>query len=245
MGSRQIVSGSGGFTRTGRDLVSWRLGPIVRYALSLSGRPRPRLCYVGTASADSAIGRAAFYAACAGEHVDPSHLQLYPMPNVDDPAAHLLSQDVIWVNGGSVVNLLAVWRAHGIDRIMREAWEAGVVLGGVSAGSICWFAGGTTDSFGLELRPVVDGLGFLPYSNGVHHDTEPARRPQLHRLINDGTLPDGFATDDGVALHFRDQELVAAVADRAGKHAYRVERAEGGEVVETRLEARLLDGAGR
>jgi peptidase E len=217
---------------TNRDLLAWRFGPIVRHALSLSGRPRPRLCFVGTASADSAIGRAAFYGACSGELVDPSHLQLYPMPNVEDPAAHLLSQDVIWVSGGSVVNLLAVWRAHGIDRVMRQAWERGIVLGGVSAGSICWFAGGTTDSFGLDLRPVTDGLGFLPYSNGVHHDTEEARRPLLHRLISDETLPDGFATDDGVALHFRDQDLVAAVAATAGKYAYRIERHEGGKVVD-------------
>ena len=104
------------------------------------------------------------------------------MPNVRDVREHLLSQDVIWVGGGSVANLLAVWRVHGLDEVLRECWEAGVVLGGVSAGSICWYVGGPTDSYGLDLRVSPPGLAFLPYGNGVHYDSEEQRRPLLHGL---------------------------------------------------------------
>jgi peptidase E len=114
------------------------------------------------------------------------------------------------------------------------------VLAGGSAGSLCWHVGGTTDSFGPELRPVTDGLGLLPYSNGVHHDSEAQRRPLYHRLVAEGTLPAGFATDDGVGLVYRGTDLVEAVADRPGKAAYRVERGAGGTAVETRIEPRRL-----
>ena len=116
------------------------------------------------------------------------------MPNVDDISAQLLDHDVVWVFGGSVAGLLAMWRLHGVDVAMRAAWQAGVVLTGISAGSICWHVGGTTDSFGPDLRPVTDGLALVPYSNGVHYDSEEQRRPLLQRLIADGTLPPGFAT---------------------------------------------------
>ena len=113
--------------------------------------------------------------------VDTSHLALFQMPNVTNIRGHLLAQDVIYVGGGSVANLLALWRLHGVDHVMREAWESGVVLTGVSAGSICWHIGGPTDSFGAQLRPVTNGLGLLPYGNGVHYDSEEQRRPLLHR----------------------------------------------------------------
>ena len=182
----------------------------------------------------------AFYDAARFAGFEASHLALFPMPNVDDPRAHLLAQDVVWVWGGSVAGLLAMWRLHGVDAAMREAWEAGVVLTGVSAGSICWHVGGTTDSFGPELRPVTDGLGLLPYANGVHYDSEEQRRPLLHRLVADQTLPTAYATDDGVGLHYRGTELVEALTEIPGKGAYRVERGPDGEAVETRLEPRLL-----
>ena len=161
------------------------------------------------------------------------------MPNVRDVRAHLLAQDMLWVGGGSVANLLGVWRVHSLDAILREAWESGVVLAGVSAGSICWHVGGTTDSFGVELRPVTNGLGFLPYSNGVHYDSEERRRPLFHRLIADGTLPTGYATDDGVALHYIDETLHKVVAETSGKYAYHVARTSTG-VEETRLEPEIL-----
>jgi peptidase E len=157
------------------------------------------------------------------------------MPNVDDITAHLLDHDVVWVFGGSVAGLLAMWRLHGVDAAMRTAWQAGVVLTGISAGSICWHVGGTTDSFGPELRPVTDGLALVPYSNGVHYDSEPQRRPLFQRLIADGALPAGYATDDGAGVLYRGTDVVEAVSERDGAAAYFVDAAE-----ETRLDTRRL-----
>jgi len=240
----QILATSGGFLPSDYGLFEWRRGPLIEHALALAGNPdRPRVCYVGTASGDNPNGTAGFYRAFAGSDARVSTLDLFSMPNVPDVRAHVLEQDVVWVGGGSVANLLALWRVHGLDEVFREAWQAGVVLGGVSAGSICWHAGGTTDSFGLDLRAVTDGLALLPYGNGVHYDTEERRRPLLHRLVADGTLPTSYATDDGVGLHYRGTELVEVVADRPGVAAYRVERGADGRAVETRLEPRLLPGA--
>jgi peptidase E len=153
----------------------------------------------------------------------PSHLQLFTMPNVRDPGDLLLSQDVIFVGGGSVANMVAVWRVHGIDDVMRQAWEAGIVLAGVSAGAICWFLGGTTDSFGPQLRPFTDGLRFLPGSYCPHYSGEPARRPAYQALVTDGTLPAGIACDDGAGAHFADHDLLEVVAERPGATGYRVE----------------------
>jgi peptidase E len=174
--------------------------------------------------------------------IDLVHLSLFPMPSVDDMAALLLDQDVVWVGGGSVANLLALWRLHGLDEIFAEVWRAGVVLAGVSAGSLCWHIGGTTDSFGPDLRPVLNGLGLLPFSNGVHYDSESQRRPLFQELIADGILPDGYATDDGVGLVYRGTELVEAVTEVKGKGAYSVRR-DGDGCVEERIEPRQLPGA--
>src|SRR5215472_5871060 len=134
------------------------------------------------------------------------------MPSVADPADLLLSQDVIFVGGGSAANMLAVWRVHGLDVVMRDAWQAGIVLAGVSAGAICWFVGGTTDSFG-PLRPFIGGLALLPGSYCPHYDSEPGRRPFFHQLVAAGTLPAGIACDDGAAAHFADDSLDEVVAD--------------------------------
>src|SRR4051794_41685177 len=163
------------------------------------------------------------------------------MPNHDDVEGHVLAQDVVWVGGGSVANLLAVWRLHGLDAVLRRAWDAGVVLAGVSAGSICWHAGGTTDSFGPDLRAVTDGLALLPYANGVHYDSEERRRPLVHRLVADGTLPLTYCTDDGVGLVYRGVDLVEAVTERPDAGAYVVQR-DGVEAgaVEDRIEPRRL-----
>jgi peptidase E len=239
--ARQILATSGGFLPGATGPFHWRRGPIIEHALRLTGKDRPRFCQVATASGDSLYSAAGVASAFAGcDDVVVSSLELFSMPNVADPAEHLLSQDVIWVGGGSVANLLAVWRVHGLDEILREAWERGIVLGGVSAGSICWHVGGTTDSFGVDLRAVTNGLRFLPYSNGVHYDSEAQRRPMFQRMVADGTLPDGYATDDGVGLHYIGTELHEVVADRVGPAAYRVER-DGDQVRETRLEPRLLE----
>lgn len=236
-----ILATSGGFLPSGYGAFQWRRGPLVEHAIALAGSPdRPRICHVGTAHGDSLNGIAGFYRAFAGSDARASHLELFTMPNVADVRAHLLAQEVIWVGGGSVANLLAIWRVHRLDEILRECWEAGVVLAGVSAGSICWHVGGPTDSFGVDLRAVTNGLAFLPYGNGVHYDSEEARRPTLHRLVAEGTLPTSYATDDGVGLHYEGTELVEAVADRPGVAAYRVERGPDGRALETRIEPRLL-----
>ena len=235
-----ILATSGG--RIDGRRTPWEVGPLTEYAVELAGVSgrRPRVCFLATALGDNAAVLQAFYDAARFAGFEASHLALFPMPNVDDPRAHLLAQDVVWVWGGSVAGLLAMWRLHGVDAAMRGAWEAGVVLTGVSAGSICWHVGGTTDSYGPELRPVTDGLGLLPYANGVHYDSEEQRRPLLHRLVADQTLPTAYATDDGVGLHYRGTELVEALTELPGKGAYRVERGPNGEAVETRLEPRLL-----
>jgi peptidase E len=236
-----ILATSIGFDSRGRGPLDWAPGPVFDLAFDLAGAPaRPRLCYLGTATGDDPVRIAGVYGAFAGSGVQVSHLSLFPMPTVPDIRAHLLAQDVVWVGGGSVANLLAVWRVHGLDEIFREVWAAGVVLGGVSAGSLCWHAGGTTDSYGPQLRPVTDGLGLVPASNSVHHDSEEQRRPLYCRLVADGALPPGHATDDGVGLVYRGTELAEAVADRPGAAAYRVERGPHGTAVETRLAPRRL-----
>ncbi|WP_026876919.1 peptidase E [Jiangella gansuensis] len=232
-----ILATSGGFTRDARG-NSVPAG-LARLALRLTGAERPKLCFVPTASGDAVGYVQMIYAAFAGWSVDVSHLSLFPMPNVDDLRKHVLEQDVVWVGGGSVAGLLAMWRLHGLDEVMREAWDAGVVLAGVSAGSICWHAGGTTDSFGPRLRPVTDGLGLLPYGNGVHYDSEAERRPMLHELVAAGTLPTSYATDNGVGLLYQGTDLLGAYAETDGAYAYRVEAA-GGHAVETALSAERL-----
>jgi peptidase E len=237
-----VATSMGSFASRGRGPYDWKPAPVFDLMVELAGRPeRPRLCYLGTATGDDPVRLAGVYGAFAGTDVRVSHLNLFTMPTVPDMRAHLLEQDLVWVGGGSVANLLAVWRVHGLDRIFREVWEAGVVLGGVSAGSLCWHMGGTTDSFGPDLRPVTNGLGFIPTSNGVHLDSEEQRRPLYHQLVADGTLPDGHATDDGVGLVYRGTELVDVVADRDDAAAYRIERGPDGTVSETRLEPRRLD----
>jgi len=220
--------------------MNLRPGPSYRLAAELAraGDP-PRLCMIATAVGDDAPRLAAAHNAFSKLGFLSSHLTLFPMPNVPDMRAHLLAQDVIWVGGGSTANLLALWRLHGLDAILRECWEAGVVLSGVSAGSLCWHVGGTTDSFGPTLRPITDGLALLPHSNSPHHDAEEQRRPLIHRLIAEGTLPDGYATENGTGLVFFGTELREAFTEVEGKVAYSLIR-EGGATREEALPTRVL-----
>ncbi|MEU4421925.1 peptidase E [Actinoplanes sp. NPDC024001] len=221
--------------------MSLRPGAIHYFAAELANaREAPKICVLNQATGDPEAQIGAAYAAFAGSEFAMSHLQLFPMPNVDDIRAHILAQDIVWVGGGSVANLCAVWRVHGLDEILYEAWQAGVVMAGVSAGSICWHTGGTTDSYGLQLREFTDGLGWLPYSNGVHYDAEEQRRPKMHELIGRGVLPDGYATEEGAGLVYRGTTLAEAVADREGALAYELRRAPDGSVVETTLPTRVL-----
>ncbi len=234
---RRILATSGGFLRTDRWSVL-QPGGLLLEALRLTGKERPRLTLLMTASGDNRDYLLSSYAALAGTSVDVRHLELFSQPNVD-PRDAVLGSDVVWVGGGSVANLLAVWRTHGLDDVFGQAWDAGVVLAGVSAGSICWHVGGPTDSFGPTLQPVTNGLGLLPYGNGVHYDVESQRRPLLHSLVADKTLPLSYATEDGVGVLYEDTEPVAVLADEPDEGpeapaAYRVELV-AGKVVETRL----------
>ena len=234
MTDRWIVASSGGFVGTGLWGVMLP-GRIFARALELSGKDRPRVLFILTASGDDPQYLAAMYSALADTDCDVDHLALFPQPNrpVDEA---IDKADVVWVGGGSVANLLALWRLHGVDTALRRAWESGTVLGGVSAGSICWHVGGPTDSFGKELAPVTDALGFLPYGNGVHYDSEEQRRPLLHELVSSGTLPESYATDDRVAIVYRGTEPVEVITDvpDTDAAAYRVTIGEDG-VVEERL----------
>jgi peptidase E len=214
------------------------------YMLALADGPEPRVCLLPTASGDPADQIAAFRASLRGRPCTLSHVSLFRLEDETvDIAAHLLSQDLIYVGGGSMLNLLAVWRAHGFDAILREAWEAGVALAGLSAGSMCWFEWGITTSTGAPAP--AEGLGWLPGSNTVHYDGEPARRPVFLAAVASGAVPGGFAVDDGVGLRFAGTELVEAVSSQAGGRAFRVER-DGDEAVETPLAVRHLgDATGR
>ncbi|MFC4472189.1 Type 1 glutamine amidotransferase-like domain-containing protein [Streptomyces xiangluensis] len=235
-----ILATSGGH-RAGGGRTMVMFDALVHHAVEMSGAHgrRPRVMYVGTAIGDAEHFTARMSEAARVAGFDLTPLQLFPMPNHEDVEGTVLDQDVVWVMGGSVANLLAVWRVHGLDDILRRAWRSGVVLSGVSAGSICWFQGGTTDSFGPELRPLTNALGFLPYGNGVHYDTDPGRRPLVHSLVANGTLPVTHCTEDGVGLVYRGTELVEAVTESRGKGAYVVTR-DGDSAVEERIEPRRL-----
>jgi peptidase E len=187
--SPTILAMSGG-VMPGRRVL-WEFSAMTEYAIELSGVSdrTPRICFVATALGDNPAVLQNLYAAAQSRGVAASHLALFPRPNFDEITGLLLERDVIWVSGGSVAGLLAMWRLHHVDDAMRAAWQAGVVLTGSSAGSICWHVGGTTDSFGPDLRPVTDGIGLLPYSSCVHYDSESQRRGLYQRLIADGTLP--------------------------------------------------------
>lgn len=229
--TRRIVAlGGGGFSVDGDPRLD-------DHVLATAGTDRPRVLFVPTASGDSADYVARFRAAFPPERARASVLSLFAR-DVVDLDAHLLAQDVVYVGGGSTANLLAVWRLHGLDRALRAAYRAGVVLAGISAGMNCWFSASVTDSFGPGLAGLDDGLGFLPGSACPHHDGEPLRRPVYRRLVADG-FPAGYAADDDVALVFVDEVLHEVVTTREGALAHRVERRDG-RVVEQALPARLL-----
>ena len=226
MGSeRQIVGlGGGGDTPEQTDL-------LYRYVRELTGKERPRMLFVPTATGDQDETVVMFYERFA-RNSEASNLPTFPYP----PAGLrelVLSQDAICVSGGNTANMLAIWGVHGIDQLMREAWEQGNVLWGASAGMICWFDQGVTDSFGPQLE-AMDCLGFLPGSACPHYDGEERRRPRYRELV-DGGLAEGVAADDGVALHYVGTELQEIVSCRPGATAYRVTR-DG----EERLAARML-----
>jgi peptidase E len=206
---------------------------LVRHALSLTGKERPRVCLVPTATNELPEYTVRFYENLSGV-ADCSHISFFPWPR-DDLREHVLAQDLIFVSGGNTANLLAIWRAHGFDEIIRAAWEQGTVLAGSSAGMICWFEAGVTDSFGPQLEGMRDGLGFLPGSACPHYDGEEQRRPVYTRLVANG-FPPGVAADDSVGLHYVGTELSQVLTTREGSRAYRVEPGN-----ETPIEPLLLE----
>lgn len=217
-------------TRTNSDLTA--------HALSLTGKSSAiRVCYLPTAVGDSPVAVDAKRHEFAEKHPEAelSVLTLFTQPSVPDIRGHLLSQDLILVEGGSVANLMAVWRVHGLPDILRECWENGVVLAGASAGSLCWHMGGPTDSFGDNLAVFDDGLGLLPLSNGVHDDiTDQPRRALYRDMIAKEAIPAGYASEDGVGLPYIGTELHEAVTIRPTATAWWVEGTHE-EQVKTRL----------
>ena len=234
-----ILATSGGIASGRRTRFAFTA--LTDFAVDLSGVTgrAPRICLLATAMGDDKAVLHYLTEAAQDSGFTPSHLSLFPMPTIDDITAHLLDQDVVWVFGGSVAGLLAMWRLHGVHTALHSAWQAGVVLTGISAGSICWHVGGTTDSFGPQLRPVTDGLGFVPYANGVHYNSEDQRRPLLHRLVGDKVLPAAYATDDGAGVLYRGTKFVEAVCEDEGAAAYFIHTHDG-VVRETRIDTRRL-----
>jgi peptidase E len=235
----QIVAfGGGGFSmEMGNTLLD-------DHVLSLTGVERPRVCFLPTASGDADHYVVRFYRAFPASRCEPSHISLFRRETgVGDPRAHLLAQDLVYVGGGSVISLLGTWRAHGLDEALREAWQAGVVMCGGSAGSLCWFADAVS---GFHAGPArrVEGLGFLPWSNAVHYDEEPGRRDAFVQAIADGARP-GYGVGDAAALHFIGTELSEAVASRPGACTSFLSAGQDGAVAERALPVRYLGAASR
>lgn len=220
-----VAMGGGGFTMEpeGSKLDDW--------ILTRAEVEEPSICFLPTASGDASNYIEEFYRAFGDRPCRPTHLNLFTR-RVDDLREFLLRRDIIYVGGGNTANMLQVWRVHGLDEILREVWEAGVALCGLSAGSLCWYECGVTDSFGTELAPLHDGLGFLSGSHCPHYDGEEDRRPTYESLVADGALPGGIAADDGVAVCYRGTEVSTVVRDRRDAFAWRVEPAPAGEGVE-------------
>jgi peptidase E len=232
---RQIVAfGGGGFSmESGNPLLD-------DYVLGLCRARRPKVCFLPSASGDADHYVVRFYRAFAADRCEASHISLFRREQGPaDLRSHLLAQDLIYVGGGSVVSMLGVWRAHGIDTILREAWERGVVLCGLSAGSLCWFAEAVSGFHGASQR--VDGLGLLPFSNCVHYERGSSRRSAYHDFLREG-MRGGYAAEDGVALHFTGTELSRVVASRPEARGYRLD-AVGERVVEMQIATAYLGAA--
>ena len=205
---------------------------LTRYLLELTAKPRPKILFVPTASGDDAAYLLSFYQALAGVACEPSHLLLFNR-SIDDIDGHIRSQDVVMVGGGNTANMLAIWRLHGVEEALRNAYREGTILTGWSAGCICWFEAGITDSFTPELGPLRDGLKLLDGSACPHYDSEERRRPVYAREIAAG-LPPGIALDDAVAAGYEDERLVEVVSAKASGRAFRVD-ARGEHPLEVRV----------
>lgn len=233
---RIFAMGGGGFTMEPTNPL------LDEFVLSLTAAKRPRVLFLPTASGDTTAQINAFQARFADRWCIPEHLSLFRLRDAPRPLEQtVLEQDIVYVGGGSMRNLLALWHAHGLDRLLMQAWRAGTVLAGLSAGAMCWFQGGVTRSSGPP-EPLA-GLGLLEGSLSVHADGEPERLPVWLAAVRDGTLPGGWALDDGVGLLFDGLRMARVVSSRPGAGAQRVDQV-AGELVRNRLQPELLgDGA--
>jgi dipeptidase E len=232
-----IAMGGGGFSMEPENpLLDDFVLELARRARRIRGR-KLRIAFVPTASGDNDSYLHHFYRAFRPARAEASDLALFDR-DIRDLRGFVLAQDVIYVGGGNTANLLAVWRVHGLDRVMREAWRRGVILAGISAGALCWFQAGVTDSFGGVFHPLREGLGFLRGAMTPHYNGEPQRRPTLHRLMRRG-FPATLALDDGAAAHFTGTRLREIVSSRPKARAFRVALARG-HVVEKPLPVRYL-----
>jgi len=227
---RIVAMGGGGFSEEPDNPL------LDDYLLSLTGRSRPRVCFLPTAASDSLPYVARFFDALA-PRAEATWLPLLASRHADVRGL-LLGQDVIYVGGGNTANMLAAWRTHGVDGILRDAWHAGIVLAGLSAGAICWFSHGVTDSFGADLAALDGALAFIDGSFCPHYGSEALRRPRYHELVAAG-LPGGWGCDDGAALVFEGDALREVVSSRPGAAAYRVDLVDG-RVREVTVPGRFL-----
>ncbi len=228
---KQIIAlGGGGFSMEANLAID-------RYILSQAMNKRPKICFLGTASGDAQSYIDKFYGAYKKLECRPSHLSLFK-PFTSDIESFLLSQDVVFVGGGNTKSMLAVWREWQVDEVLRKAYDQGVVLSGLSAGSICWFEHGVTDSIPGSLS-VLPCLGFLKGSHCPHYESEPARRPSYEKLIENDLISRGMAADDGVAVHYIDGVVSAVVSSKEDSKAFLVSK-NGGDIEEKVLEPKLL-----
>ncbi|WP_066295349.1 Type 1 glutamine amidotransferase-like domain-containing protein [Bacillus sp. FJAT-29937] len=228
---KQIIAlGGGGFSMEPDNPL------LDRYILNQSNRANPKICFIPTASGDSDTYISRFYQFFEKQHCQPSHLSLFK-PSTRDIESFLLEKDILYVGGGNTKNLLVLWKEWGMDIVLKKAWEQGIILAGISAGSICWFEEGVTDSYGDRLEPLKC-LGFLKGSNCPHYDGESDRRPSYHELIASKKIIPGIATDDGVAIHYIEQNISRIVSSRPNAKAYKVDYHQ--EVEETELETEFL-----
>lgn len=232
-----FAMGGGGFTMEPENPA------LDEFLLTLPDRTVPRLLFLPTASGDAEKQLTAFRATFADRACIPTALSLFRLGETGGISLRdlVLSQDLVFVGGGSMRSMLAIWREYGLDVVLREAWERGVVLAGLSAGAMCWFAGGVTTSTGVPCP--VEGLGLLPFSLSVHADNHRDRLPVYEAAVASDILPAGWAADDGVGLLFRGDTLTRVVTSRPGTRAVRVERTAEGELVRTAIIPALLSAA--
>jgi dipeptidase E len=226
-----------------RKIVAYGAGsnpPFINYVSKLTGKDQPRLCFLPTASADSQTSIIAWYETCATLNVKPFVQKMF-INSYDQKQSFeevLLSMDAIFVGGGNTLNMMAIWKAQGVDTILRTAWDRGIILAGGSAGSLCWFEEGTTDSRPKEISKV-SGLGFINASNCPHYDSEPTRRPLYHSYIKSKEFKAGYACDDRAAIYFEDNEVKEVVTLNEVSNAYYVSE-ENGRVIEKKLQKKVI-----